>query len=114
MRPRPQCPACNRRGWLLAWDARHGLCAKCAEAFRQEARRPSQAVMAALNRMHRVGSTPRERAELAQEIKIQGQALLELIKNYRLEPGETLQEVLRQARSQVAEASAPGPALGDE
>jgi hypothetical protein len=70
--------------------------------------------MAALNRMHRVGASAAEREALTQEINIQGQALLELIKTYRLEPGETLQEVLRQARSQAAEASAPGPAPGDE
>lgn len=104
MRPRPQCPACRRRGWLLAWDSGFGLCADCAEVFRAQAREPSRAVMAALNRMHQVGATPQEREALAQEIKVQGQALLELIKTYRLEPGEALQMVLRQVRDQAAAA----------
>ncbi|MFH1059989.1 MAG: hypothetical protein V1797_15095 [Pseudomonadota bacterium] len=88
------------------------MCADCAESFRQQARTPSQAVMAALNRMQRVGASAAEREALTQEINIQGQALLELIKTYRLEPGETLQLVLRQARELAAQP--PGPAQGDE
>ena len=114
VRLRSRCPGCGRRGWRLALETETGLCAKCAQAFRLQAREPSQAVMAALNRLHAGDCTEEQRFALTAEIRIQGQRLLELIKTYRLEPGEALPQVMRHGRSQPEETGPPGPAQGDE
>ena len=70
--------------------------------------------MAALNRLHASDCSPEQRSGLTAEIRIQGQKLLELINAYRLEPGEVLQQVMRQGRAQPADSGSPAPAQGDE
>jgi hypothetical protein len=113
MRLKSRCPVCGRRGWRLALDAGTGLCVACAQEFRLRARAPSQAVMAALNRLHAGGCSEEQRSALTAEIKTQGQKLLEVIKTYRLEPGEALPLVMRHS-SPPEEDGPPGPAQGDE
>lgn len=113
MRLKTRCPVCGRRGWRLALDAGTGLCVACAQEFRLQARVPSQAVMAALNRLHAGDCSEEQRSALTAEIRTQGQKLLELIKTYRLEPGEALPQLMRHS-SQPKENGPPGSAQGDE
>lgn len=89
----PQCNKCGKKGLFLKIEEDSGLCLSCNEAFAREGKPLTEKILAAKKEAS-TAKEPKAIAEACAEIEKYGSELVQLHRQYQLEPSQELLDLI--------------------